>query len=104
MAISDVYERIAQVLVVAWVYCLYLNAGWFCTVGAFAESKHGFQGCAICLTGARIRNDNLSAVPRRSRYLVEDIGDGFNLIRIITGKCEDWATRKARSQLIISSK
>ena len=76
-------------MVVAWVYCIHLNTYRLRTLGAFAQSKYRLQGYAVCFTSTGIRYDNVSAAVIGSGDVVEDAGNGIDLIRAITSKCEN---------------
>ena len=95
MADGDVHTSLSQVLAIAWVYRVHLNAGWLWTVGTSIESKHGFQNYAVCTVSASIWHDNIGAAHRRSGDMVEDASDAVDIVRIATGKHKNQSEGKA---------
>ena len=82
MAVSYLYTGIPQFLAIAWVYRVHLNTDWLWTLVTLTRAKYSLKSYAICLAGARIRYDNLSAVYWGSRNVVENAGNGVDFIWI----------------------
>ena len=99
MADGDIHTSLSQVLAIAWVYRIHLNAGWLWTVGTSIESKHGFQNYAVCTASASIWYDNIGVAHRRSGDMVEDASDDVDTVRITTGKHKNQAGEKAVSHM-----
>ena len=99
MADGDIHTSLSQVLAIAWVYRVHLNAGWLWTVGTSIESKHGFQNYAVCTASASIWYDNIGVAHRRSGDMVEDASDDVDTVRITTGKHKNQAGQKAVSRM-----
>ena len=72
-------------------------------MGTSARSKHGLQGYTVCSTGASIRYDNLSAAHRRSRDVVEDVGNDIDFVGVVIGKFEDKAGKKASTNITLAT-
>ena len=102
MAGDDVYASINEVLAIAWIYRIYLNADWLWTLVTLACTKYGLKSDAICLAGTRIRYGDLSAAYGGSCNMVEDVGNAIDLVRAVTNKCEN--RQKAAISLIIDTK
>ena len=91
MAGGDVYAVINEVLAIAWIYRIHLNADWLWALVTLACAKYGLKSYAICLAGARIRYGDLSTAYGGSCDVVEDAGNAVYPIGIGISECEDRA-------------